>query len=113
VGQLSPREWVLLPTFGLPTSYCLPHLQRIGTLTTIVSFTRAMSEENESLPTSFIGWTSVFKGFTVTRSLACGSRGTWKETTQSGWPSSSGRPTLTCPSLSFLSLRAFAVGDRQ
>jgi hypothetical protein len=45
-------------------------LQRSGTRTTIVSFTRAMSEENESLPTSFIGWTSLFKGFTVTRSLA-------------------------------------------
>ena len=52
-------------------------LQRSGTRTTIVSFTRAMSEENESLPTPFIGWTRLFKGFTVTRSLACGSRAAW------------------------------------
>ena len=63
--------------------------QRSGTRTTIASFTRAISEENESLPTSFIGWTRAVKGFTVTRSLACGSRDAWKETTQSGRPSPS------------------------
>src|SRR5208337_4403873 len=63
--------------------------QRSGTRTTIVSFTRAMSEENESLPTSFIGWTRAVRGFTVTRNLACGSRNAWKETTQSGWPAPS------------------------
>ena len=55
----------------------------------MVSFTRAMSEENESLLTPFIGLTRAFKGFTSTCSVARGLRGTWKETTQSGWPSPS------------------------
>ena len=64
-------------------------LHRSGTRTTIVSFTRAMSEENESLPTPFIGWARAFKGFTVTCSFARGSRDAWKETTQSGRPSPS------------------------
>ena len=63
--------------------------QRSGTRMKIASFTRAISEENESLPTSFIGWTRAVKGFTVTRSFACGSRDAWKETTQSGRPSPS------------------------
>jgi hypothetical protein len=39
-----------------------------GTRMTIVSFTRAMSEENDSLLTPFIGLTRAFKGFTSTES---------------------------------------------